>query len=85
MHSVVKSIYLLLGKYAEPEVTEENYCSHADQIFNSLDRGQKGFVTVDEFCESCSKVSLYFCCWAGFLECSRFFILESKLTVQTEA
>lgn len=57
MTDILKSIYLLLGKYVEPVITEESYVVHAEKIFTQLDQNQDGIITVDEFCDTCSKVS----------------------------
>nr|CAB3258021.1 calsenilin [Phallusia mammillata] len=55
MIDILKSIYLMLGKFVDPAVTEESYIVHAEKIFTQLDLNQDGIVTMDEFCETCAK------------------------------
>ncbi|KFM63768.1 Calsenilin, partial [Stegodyphus mimosarum] len=55
MREIISSIYLMLGKYTEPMVNEDTATEHADKVFRRLDQNQDGYVTFDEFLETCQK------------------------------
>ncbi|XP_054724891.1 calsenilin-like [Uloborus diversus] len=55
MREIINSIYLMLGKYIEPSVDEDTATQHADKVFRRLDLNQDGYVTFDEFLDTCQK------------------------------
>ncbi|XP_018667553.2 potassium channel-interacting protein KChIP isoform X3 [Ciona intestinalis] len=55
MLSIIKSVYQLLGSHVKPSLSDDNYMEHTDRIFNKLDLNGDGLVTMEEFCETCTK------------------------------
>nr|NP_001027949.2 potassium channel-interacting protein KChIP [Ciona intestinalis] len=55
MLSIIKSVYQLLGSHVTPSLSDDNYMEHTDRIFNKLDLNGDGLVTMEEFCETCTK------------------------------
>ncbi|CAG2170948.1 unnamed protein product [Oppiella nova] len=54
---IISAIYDLMGKSVEPMIEENTSRDHVERVFQKLDLNKDGFVTVDQFLDSCLKVS----------------------------
>lgn len=54
---IVKAVYDLMGRAVEPLVEEHTTREHVERVFNRLDLNKDGVVTIDEFMDSCTKVT----------------------------
>lgn len=54
MALIIKSIYSMLGKGTH-NFTEKHCEQHASDIFSKFDTHQNGIITIEEFCDTCSK------------------------------
>ncbi|XP_076813395.1 A-type potassium channel modulatory protein KCNIP1-like isoform X3 [Clavelina lepadiformis] len=50
MAKIVESVHLMV---VEPPLADESHLAHSEKIFNKFDRNGDGYVTFDEFYESC--------------------------------
>uniref|UniRef100_A0A8C5EEX3 Kv channel-interacting protein 2-like n=1 Tax=Gouania willdenowi TaxID=441366 RepID=A0A8C5EEX3_GOUWI len=57
MTNIIHSIYDMMGKYTCPSMKDNAPAEHVDSFFQKMDRNNDGVVTVEEFLESCQKVS----------------------------
>uniref|UniRef100_K7FS09 Potassium voltage-gated channel interacting protein 2 n=1 Tax=Pelodiscus sinensis TaxID=13735 RepID=K7FS09_PELSI len=57
MLDIMKSIYDMMGKYTYPAMREEAPREHVENFFQKMDRNRDGVVTIEEFIESCQKVT----------------------------
>ena len=53
MAKIVESVHLMV---VEPPLADESHLAHSEKIFNKFDRNGDGYVTFDEFYESCVNV-----------------------------
>nr|XP_055064670.1 Kv channel interacting protein 3b, calsenilin isoform X1 [Misgurnus anguillicaudatus] len=57
MLAIIKSIYDLMGSYTYPSVREYAAFEHVEIFFQKMDRNRDGLVTIDEFIETCQRIS----------------------------
>ncbi|XP_078588872.1 Kv channel-interacting protein 4-like isoform X2 [Branchiostoma floridae x Branchiostoma japonicum] len=53
MLDIVKAIYDMMGKYADPPISENAPGDHVERVFQKMDKNRDGVVTIDEFMETC--------------------------------
>uniref|UniRef100_A0A4W3I7I0 Potassium voltage-gated channel interacting protein 4 n=1 Tax=Callorhinchus milii TaxID=7868 RepID=A0A4W3I7I0_CALMI len=58
MLDIMKSIYDMMGKYTYPVLRDEIPRQHVEIFFQKMDKNKDGVVTIDEFIETCQKVSV---------------------------
>ena len=51
-------MYMLLGNYTEDDSSEIAIQQHTDRVFNKFDRDHDDVITMDNFFEICTNVSL---------------------------
>nr|XP_014429970.1 Kv channel-interacting protein 4 isoform X1 [Pelodiscus sinensis] len=59
MLDIMKAIYDMMGKCTYPVLKEDAPRQHVETFFQKMDKNKDGVVTIDEFIESCQKVSKY--------------------------
>uniref|UniRef100_A0A8C0LU19 Kv channel-interacting protein 4 n=1 Tax=Canis lupus dingo TaxID=286419 RepID=A0A8C0LU19_CANLU len=57
MLDIMKAIYDMMGKCTYPVLKEDAPRQHVETFFQKMDKNKDGVVTIDEFIESCQKVS----------------------------
>uniref|UniRef100_A0A8C3BRJ2 Kv channel-interacting protein 4 n=1 Tax=Cairina moschata TaxID=8855 RepID=A0A8C3BRJ2_CAIMO len=58
MLDIMKAIYDMMGKCTYPVLKEDAPRQHVETFFQKMDKNKDGVVTIDEFIESCQKVSV---------------------------
>ncbi|NXK57924.1 KCIP4 protein, partial [Sylvietta virens] len=58
MLDIMKAIYDMMGKCTYPVLKEDAPRQHVETFFQKMDKNKDGVVTIDEFIESCQKVSI---------------------------
>ncbi|KAL7976381.1 hypothetical protein Chor_015445 [Crotalus horridus] len=67
MLDIMKAIYDMMGKCTYPVLQDDAPRQHVETFFQKMDRNKDGVVTIDEFIESCQKVSLTVGDFSAFL------------------
>ncbi|XP_077661643.1 calsenilin isoform X2 [Eretmochelys imbricata] len=57
MLAIMKSIYDMMGRYTYPVLRDDAPVEHVEKFFQKMDRNRDGVVTIEEFLETCQKVS----------------------------
>ncbi|KAF4105385.1 hypothetical protein G5714_013047 [Onychostoma macrolepis] len=57
MMKIMESIYNLMGKYVYPSIHNDTPREHVENFFQKMDRNRDGVITIEEFMESCQKMS----------------------------
>ncbi|MEQ2227117.1 Calsenilin [Ilyodon furcidens] len=57
MLAIMKSIYDMMGRYTYPCVRDDAPSEHVDKFFQKMDKNRDGVVTIEEFIETCQKVT----------------------------
>uniref|UniRef100_A0A8C3SQC8 Potassium voltage-gated channel interacting protein 3 n=1 Tax=Chelydra serpentina TaxID=8475 RepID=A0A8C3SQC8_CHESE len=57
MLAIMKSIYDMMGRYTYPILRDDAPVEHVEKFFQKMDRNRDGVVTIEEFLETCQKVS----------------------------
>ncbi|GFR00391.1 kv channel-interacting protein 4 [Trichonephila clavata] len=57
---IVCSVYALMGRRSFSGAEEKALRDHVDKTFMKMDINKDGVVTMEEFMEICSKVSMYY-------------------------
>ncbi|KAH0616281.1 hypothetical protein JD844_027287, partial [Phrynosoma platyrhinos] len=60
MLDIMKAIYDMMGKCTYPVLKEDAPRQHVETFFQKMDKNKDGVVTIDEFIESCQKVSNWY-------------------------
>ncbi|KAK3096173.1 hypothetical protein FSP39_024015 [Pinctada imbricata] len=55
MQDVVQAIYDMIGRFSEPQVDSNTAREHVNKVFHKMDSNRDGFITLDEFMESCKR------------------------------
>jgi len=53
MLDIVSAIYDLMGRFAEPAVTEYTAHEHVEKVFRNMDQDGDGVINLEEFMERC--------------------------------
>uniref|UniRef100_A0A8C7XD49 Kv channel interacting protein 3b, calsenilin n=1 Tax=Oryzias sinensis TaxID=183150 RepID=A0A8C7XD49_9TELE len=57
MLAVMTSIYDMMGRYTLPSVREDSSIEHVEKFFQKMDCNRDGVVILDEFIETCQKLT----------------------------
>ena len=60
LYTVISSIYDIMGKHTEPPVDELSINDHVEEIFQKMDRNADGFISKEEFIDSCKEVNIVY-------------------------
>ncbi|KAK3094954.1 hypothetical protein FSP39_008312 [Pinctada imbricata] len=57
MYGIVSAIYEMMGRFSEPTIDDSTARDHVDRVFQKMDTNKDGVVTLEEFIDSCRRVS----------------------------